>query len=255
MASSDILRDKVATANRILAYTGLASGIHASLGHASARDTDTNHVYIKGRGYAVDSLARMRPSDLVTVDLDAKWIAGPPGIYPPHEVKMHTQIYRAHPEVMGVVHTHASTCVLLSVLNTPIRPMSNDGGAVVVDGVPLFESNVLISTDELGDSVVEAMGTATAVLLRGHGAITIGRSVEEATMNMIYLEEQAKLNYQAYVAAGKDHPSLSPADIEAHHRSLEQLSSLGWLKQQRRHEPKRVADRLWPIYAEMVSLG
>jgi len=243
----------VAQANRILAYTGLASGIRASLGHASARDPDTGFVCTKGRGYTIDSLAKIQPEDLVTVDLEAKLIEGPPGVNPPNEIKMHTQIYKARPEIHGIVHTHASTSVLLSVLHKPILPMCNDGGPSVAQGVPIFPSNVLISTDQLGDAVVEAMGKHPSIILRGHGPITTGRSVEEATINMIYLEEQAKLNYQAFVVAGREHPSLTKEDIEAHRESLNELNELPWLRQQRTSEPTRTGDRLWLIYSEFVS--
>lgn len=253
MSPSSNLKQKVALANRILAYAGVASGVYSTMGHASARDPETGYFYMKGRGYEVDALHKMHSEDLLTLDLDAKIIEGPPGIYPAHEVKMHTQIYKARPDVMGVVHTHATTTVLLSMLNKPIVPMINDGSMVIADGVPVFKSNALISTDELGDKVAEKLKGGKVLLLRGHGAISVGKSVEEATMNMIYLEEQAKLNYQALASGVINYPHLKKTDVKAFRESLDLLKVLPWLKQGRIGQPKEAPERLWAIYVDLIS--
>ena len=70
MSSQDEARELCAVANRILALSGLADGVTASLGHASLRLPDNPEQFlVKGRGYEVDALAMIKPQDLVLCDL------------------------------------------------------------------------------------------------------------------------------------------------------------------------------------------
>src|SRR5713226_5271126 len=70
MAELDEVKRDVAIANRILAHVGLATGVTASLGHASLRvPSDPNLFVVKGRGYEMDVLSYMRPQDMVVCDL------------------------------------------------------------------------------------------------------------------------------------------------------------------------------------------
>ena len=80
MASElDDVKRQVAIANRVLAEVGLASGVLATLGHASMRvPGDPDKFVVKGRGYVIDALARMTPDDMVVVDLEGNKVGGPP---------------------------------------------------------------------------------------------------------------------------------------------------------------------------------
>ncbi|MQG76144.1 MAG: hypothetical protein FI703_02315, partial [SAR202 cluster bacterium] len=62
-------------------------------------------------------------------------------------------------------------------------------------------------------SVASTIGDSQAALLRGHGAVTTGTSLEQSVMNMLQLEEQAKMNWYAYCAAGPDYKGIPEADI------------------------------------------
>src|SRR5438093_6388371 len=123
MADLDEAKRDVAIANRILTELGLATGIRASLGHASMRiPGDPNHFLVKGRGYRIDVLTRMRPEEMVTCDLDGNWVDGPAGSMQCHEVKIHSCIYQARPDVQSVVHVHPKYTVLMSVLGKTLVP-------------------------------------------------------------------------------------------------------------------------------------
>jgi ribulose-5-phosphate 4-epimerase/fuculose-1-phosphate aldolase len=63
----------------------------------------------------------------------------------------------------------------------------------------------IIVTDEEGMEVAAAMGTRPAVLLFGHGAVTASKTLDGAVVDMLGLEEQARMNYLAYAAAGANH--------------------------------------------------
>ena len=60
--------------------------------------------------------------------------------------------------------------------------------------------------------VANLLGDSRAMLLLGHGAVTTGSSLSEAVMGMANLEEQARMNYLAYCAEGKDYTGL-PSDL------------------------------------------
>ena len=193
------LKDKVATANRVLAHAGLATGSTAYLGHASARIPNTDYIVMKGRGYEVDTLAKMQAGDMIVLDLESNVVDGPRGVIPQNEVKMHTRIYAARKDVGGITHVHPRFCILLSIVGKKIVPVCNEGLILTQAGVPVYPNNELICTDEQADRVAKKLGGKNAILLRGHGAVTVGGGVEAATVNMIDLEEQARMNYYVYL--------------------------------------------------------
>src|ERR671926_1470809 len=122
-AEYDEVRRQAAVGTRMLVAFGLSTGVRASLGHVSVRvPNEPDKFVVKGRGYRLDTLARMRPEDLVVCDLEANLVDGPPEIVPCTEVKIHSCIYQARPDVQSVVHVHPKFTVLLSVLGRPIRP-------------------------------------------------------------------------------------------------------------------------------------
>ena len=78
-SSLEAAKVEAAIGNRILAEVGLAAGVRASLGHVSLRvPGDPNQFVVKGRGYRMDVLSRMRPEDMVVCDLEGNWLDGPP---------------------------------------------------------------------------------------------------------------------------------------------------------------------------------
>src|SRR6266849_2178242 len=210
----DVKRD-VAIANRVLWALGLCTGVTTSLGHASLRLPDRpDRFLVKGRGYKMDALAAMRPEERVTCDLDGNRVDGPPGASQCFEVKMHSWMYKLYPEVRSVVHVHPRFTVLLSTLGQTLKPMCQEGIDLVARPLPMYPHAKTVVTDAEGEEVGRLIGSSRAVLLQGHGATTTGASLEEAVMNMLQLEEQAKMNYQALSALGPNYPSLPQAYID-----------------------------------------
>src|SRR5437667_5840091 len=126
-SSLEAAKVEVAIGNRILAECGLAVGVRASLGHVSMRvPGDPNLFVVKGRGYRIDVLSRMRPEDMVVCDLEGNWLDGPAGSMQCGEIKIHSCILRDRPDVQSVVHVHPKFTVLLSVLGTEIRPLAQE---------------------------------------------------------------------------------------------------------------------------------
>ena len=124
----DDTRRQVAIANRILSDVGLATGVTAALGHASMRvPNDPDRFVVKGRQYAIDALAVMRPEDMVVCDTEGFLVEGKPGLSQCSEVKIHSCIYKTRPEVQSVVHVHPRYTVLMSALGETLVPMCQEG--------------------------------------------------------------------------------------------------------------------------------
>jgi ribulose-5-phosphate 4-epimerase/fuculose-1-phosphate aldolase len=199
----------VAVANRVLSELGLATGLTASLGHASFRvPSQPDTFVVKGRGYEIDALALMRPEDMIVCDLEGNFVDGPPGSSQCREVKMHSCVYKLRPDVQSIVHAHPYHVVLMSVLQERIYPMRQEGVQLVRNPLPVFPHTKTVVTDEEGMEVAQTLGDAKAILLQGHGATTTATDLDGSVTSMLHLEEQAKMNWSAYCAAGRDHPHI-----------------------------------------------
>ena len=185
------LRDDTALANRIAYKIGLVT----TFGHVSAR-IDDRRFLITPRA----SPALARAETLLVMDLDGNVLSGTD--HPNSEFWIHAGIYRAHPAVGGVAHTHGPASVVLGQLGQTVRAISN-GNAFLGD-VPIHDDPVWITTRELGDAVASELGGGRALLLRAHGAVTTGDDVRGALIQAANLEELAELNLRALAAAGGD---------------------------------------------------
>ena len=204
------VRHEVAMANRVLANLGLATGVTSALGHVSRRlPDDPGRFLVKGREYEVDALAIVEADDMVECDLEGFLVGGRPGLTQPSEVKIHSSIYKARPDVGAVVHVHPRFTVLMSVLEVTLRPMCQEGANLVQKPLAVYPHMKTIQSDAEGEEVAGLLGDASAMLLRGHGAITVGKRPSDAVLAMAQLEEQARMNYLALAAVGSGHPFLT----------------------------------------------
>lgn len=200
------VKSEVAAANRVLANLGLATGITAALGHASMRiPSEPDHFFVKGREYEFDALQIMEPDDMVMCDAEGFLIAGRPGLTQCSEVKIHACIYKARPDVQAVVHVHPRYTILMSVITGSLKPLRQEGAQMLRRPLPIYPHVKTIQSDAEGTEVATLLGDSPAILLRGHGAVTTGKKLSEAVMGMAQLEEQARMNYLAYCAQGKDY--------------------------------------------------
>lgn len=121
------------------------------------------------------------------------------------EIFIHSEIYRLLPDVGAVVHVHAPHSVALGTLSGAdrVRPTTNPG-ANLGEFIPLYGKTGLIETPEAAVSMAAALQGQNGVLLRGHGAVTIGATLEQAVLRAIYLELEARYQLLAR-AAGTPH--------------------------------------------------
>lgn len=178
-------KSQLATAVRLLYGEGLLD----FNGHLSVRVND--RVFINPRPI---SRAVLEAKHIVQVDLRGRLIEG--DYEPPGETAMHTAIYRARSDAVSVAHLHPHYVTALGIAEQRIVPVFILG-SIFADGVPVYDDPDLIFTDEQGDAVAETLGPARAAVLRGHGAVVVGASIEETFAASVYLEENARKQYDA----------------------------------------------------------
>ena len=204
------LAETVVAANHIL----YGRQIVDAFGHVSGR-------LASGRFLLSRSLApgQVTAADIIEYDLDAN-PAGSDRRAGYSERFIHSEVYRARPDVMGVVHCHAAALIPFGITNVPLRPVFHNS-SFVGEGVPVFEiratagigSDMLVSTPELGRALARTLGNKPAALMRGHGAVVAGRSVEEAVARAVFLEANARIQLQA-MALGERITYLSDEEVE-----------------------------------------
>ncbi|MHB1630552.1 MAG: class II aldolase/adducin family protein [Bacilli bacterium] len=153
-------------------------------GNISAREGGS--MYISPSGYALDDITQ---EGWVEVDVQSGSVVS--GMRPSSEVLMHLQLYRNRPDVNAIVHTHPVYCIGVISAGRDIPVMFADHAAILGD-LPCLDY-VLPTTVELANRVSQAIGSAAGVLLRNHGAITVGATLKEAYFRTEILEDAAKV--------------------------------------------------------------
>ncbi len=203
----DALKEKIALGSRILYKLGLVD----YLGHISARVPGTDFVLIRARGSEQGSQLHMTAEQVTMVDIEAKHVEGN---YPsPDETKLHTEIYKARPDALAVVHTHQPITTIFGDLERRILPMQGVMAAVARQEIPIYQSARKVTTTEQGAELARVMGDKSIVHLRNHGIAIAGRLVEEVVINAIWLEHQAKLTLWASMIG--EPRGMSQADADA----------------------------------------
>jgi HCOMODA/2-hydroxy-3-carboxy-muconic semialdehyde decarboxylase len=141
------------------------------------------------------------------------------------EVALHSEIYRARPNVGAIVRTHAKFGNVMSILGKPPRVVHGFGSFLGVE-VPIFDQPTLIADAELAREVVAGLSDGHAILLRGNGSVVVGGTVPEATVKAIFLEDSCELQYLAMCAG--DPMYLSEAEVATRRDSDHDYYGRAW---------------------------
>lgn len=178
-------------ATRILVGEGILDGF----GHVSARHPERSDRYFMLLGNLDERKANDRVMEL---DADSNAV-GAGDARPSIERFIHGEIYRARPDVLAVVHTHAPPLIPFGVSEAPLRPLYHMCG-FLAEGVSVFDirsefgvTNMLVTSHEVGQSLAASLGSRAMVLMRGHGATVVGSSVKEAVFRSVYATINAQL--------------------------------------------------------------
>jgi HCOMODA/2-hydroxy-3-carboxy-muconic semialdehyde decarboxylase len=175
-------------------------------GHISVRSVKSPNHYFISRSKAP---ALVSADDIMEIDLDDNPIdARGRGSY--LERFIHSEIYKARPDVISVVHSHSAAVIPFGVSQVQLRPVSHMAG-FLVRAVPVFEirnaggneTDMLIRNPELGAALAKTLGNGTVVLLRGHGDVVVGNSIKTAVLHAVYTDLDARLESAALELGGK----------------------------------------------------
>lgn len=177
----------------------------ATWGNLSAR-LDNNKILITPSGFEKTAL---KPEDLLLIDLSGKILKG--NLKPTTETWMHIGIYKSRPDVNAVIHTHSPYAMIFAVINEPIPVLTVEFASGVGHEIPVTEF-VLPGTKDLAEEVVRALRKdRLAVLIRSHGIVAVGESLEEAYQVAIIVEEEAR-TYFWIKLLGKDKVDKIPPE-------------------------------------------
>lgn len=193
-------RAEVAQANRILAHLGILD----AYGHVSARLPGQADRFLISRSLAP---ALVTADDLMELDLDGTPV-GDDARKPYLERFIHSAIYRTRPDVQAIVHSHSLSVVPFSVSSIRLRPVCHMGG-FLGGGAPVFDirhrfgcTDMLVRNVEQGAELARSLGSHAAALMRGHGFVVVGSSVQAAVYRAVYTEWNARLQREAISLGG-----------------------------------------------------
>lgn len=210
-ANPELIADLVC-ANHILVNEGVLDGF----GHISVRHDQDPERFLIARSMAP---ALVQAQDILSCDLDGN-VHDAQGRRSYLERFIHSAIYRARPDVRSVVHSHSPAVIPFGVTSARLRPICHMSGFLGAQ-TPVFEirhaagesTDLLISTQALGVALADTLGGNAVALMRGHGSVAVGSSIQQVVFRAIYTETNARLQTQA-MAIG-DINFLTAAEAQA----------------------------------------
>jgi ribulose-5-phosphate 4-epimerase/fuculose-1-phosphate aldolase len=167
-------------------------------GHISARDPDRPDCFWLAR-YGVP-FGDVSPDDLVLVGPDGTVIEGS-GYINMAAYFIHGPIHEGRPEIVSAAHCHTPYGTPFSALATRLQPISQESCAFFEDHEIFQDDEVSIGSTDGGKRIAVALGTSRAVVLRNHGLLTVGLTIDAAVGYFLLMERSAEVQLKAQYAA------------------------------------------------------
>ena len=204
MTPANLIED-LAAASRILAAQGVVDGF----GHVSMRHPSSPGRYLMARSIAP---ARVTPDDIIEYDLESNALNAN-GRSSFLERFIHGEIYKARPDIMSVVHSHSPSVVPFGLVGVPMLAMFHSA-AFIAAGVPVFDirkkfgaTDMLVSDPAKGVALARAMAGKDLVLMRAHGSVACGPTLQTAVFRAVYMEVNARVQHWTMALAGGHPPA------------------------------------------------
>ena len=212
----------LAAASRILAD----QGVFDAAGHVSMRHPANPERFLMSRSLAP---ALVTADDIMEFTLDCE-PCDARGRTAFIERYLHGEIYRARPDVMGVAHGHSPAVVPFGLVSTPMRATYHNA-AFLASGVPVFDirdtfgaTDIVINSSARGAALARALADKAVVLLRAHGFVAVGPSLQAAVFRAIFTEVSARVQLQAEALGG---PLAALDDEEGRKADAINLATVG----------------------------
>jgi ribulose-5-phosphate 4-epimerase/fuculose-1-phosphate aldolase len=217
---------KLAAAFRMFSKAGLDEGV---AGHITVRDPaepDTFWVNPFGMHFSM-----IRSSDLVRVNEEGRVVEGSRAVNGA-AVAIHCAVHAHRPDVLAAAHAHGPAGKTFSSLEMTLEPLTQDACAFYNDIGLMDEYTGVVIDPEEGRRVAAALGMHKAVILRNHGMLTVGTSVDSAAWWFLTLERSAQCQMTAYAAAAGlgAKPRLIEPEVAELTRSQIGYEFAGWFQ-------------------------
>jgi ribulose-5-phosphate 4-epimerase/fuculose-1-phosphate aldolase len=187
-------KERLAGALRLFGRFGFEEGV---AGHITARDPEyPDHFWVNPFGM---SFKHIKVSDLLLSNHDGEVVQGR------HRVNraafaIHSAVHKARPDVIGAAHSHSLYGKALSATTQQLEPLTQDACAFYEDHGCYENYSGVANDPEEGRRIAEALGGYKAVILRNHGLLTAGGSVDAAAWWFITMERSAQAQLAAKAA-------------------------------------------------------
>ena len=197
--SAELIAD-LAAASRILAERGVVDGF----GHVSMRHPDAPERYLMARAIAP---AMVTPDDIIEYDMDSNACNanGRGGFL---ERYIHSEIYRVRLDIHSIVHSHSPSVIPFGLVGVKMGAMFHNA-AFLAAGVPVFDisekfgaTDMLVSDPAKGVALAEAMGDKDIALMRAHGSVACGPTLQIAVFRAVYTEVSARIQHWTVALGG-----------------------------------------------------
>jgi ribulose-5-phosphate 4-epimerase/fuculose-1-phosphate aldolase len=219
------LLEDLAIANHVLA----SHGVLDAFGHVSIRHPGNPERFLMSRSLAP---ALVTTADILEYDLDGNAV-DPKGRTSFLERFIHSELYKARPDVKAVIHAHSPSVIPFGTTQVPMQPMFHIS-AFLSPKVPVFEirnaggmTDMLVSNGQLGKALAEALGKGAVVLMRGHGMAVVGSSLPLVVFRAMYTEVNARLQVQA-IEIGGPITFLTPEESAKADKVIDQTHLRAW---------------------------
>ena len=197
-------KQRLAAGFRLFARFGFHEGI---AGHVTARDPElTDHFWVNPYARHFGSV---RVSDLVLVDHEGRVVEGH-AVVNVAAFAIHSQVHAARPDVVAAAHSHSPHGRSWSTLGRPLDPITQDSCAFYEDHAVFDDYTGVVLDVEEGKRIAHALAGHKAVILRNHGLLTVGHSVDEAVWWFIAMERSCQVQLMAEAAGS---PVLIDQDV------------------------------------------
>src|SRR2546429_311036 len=187
-------KQRLAAAFRLFSRFGFDEGV---AGHITARDPERpDHFWVNPFGV---HCGHIRVSDLILVNDQGEVVEGDYAVNTA-AFAIHSQVHAARPDVVAAAHAHSIYGKSWSALGRTLDPITQDVCAFYEDHALFDDYTGVVLDVEEGKRLAHALGDSKAVILRNHGLLTVGRSVDEAAFWFITMERSCQVQLMASAA-------------------------------------------------------
>jgi len=222
-AAQQTVFEELVTATKILLHEGILD----TFGHISARDPEDPQSFFLAQKLAPSHITT---NDIQRFNLDGETTDNRPSYL---ERYIHSEIYKARPDVNCVLHSHSPAVLPYCFCDQPLRPVTHMG-AFLGEAVPVYEirdkhgdaTDLFGGSPEICAEIAESLGDYPVVLMARHGVVNVGNSVREVVFRAFYTEQEAAAQTAGLQIGNIKY--LSPGEIETAGKLVGAQIDRGW---------------------------